>query len=177
MSKLDSLASGKSAVWILSLSFIAVMVMSLVLDQLRPPGGWIALEFPAWVEPAPGDLPENWSRPDRDAALFGLGLDYLYLLLYPLFLSLLCARASLLWNLPRWLERAGRLFSRLVWLAAPLDALENAGLYVLLRGNDGESLRWFISLVSAPKWIIALAALFVGILCLVVRVFGLLRKG
>jgi hypothetical protein len=177
MNKLDSLASGKSSVWVLSLLFIAVLVLSLVLDQLRPPGGWIALEFPAWVEPAPENLPESWSRSDRDAALFGLGLDFLYLLLYPLFLSLLCARASLVWNLPGWLMRASRLCSRLVLLAAPLDALENAGLYFLIRGNDGEAFQWFISLVSAPKWIFALAALFVGILCVMVRIFGMFRSG
>jgi hypothetical protein len=86
--KLDSWASGNSAVWSLSILLISILFLSLVLDQLRPPGGWIALEFPAWVEPAPQNLPENWSRSDRDAALFGLGLDYLYLLLYPLYLSL-----------------------------------------------------------------------------------------
>jgi hypothetical protein len=177
MSKLDAWASGKTSVWILSLSFIAVLALSLVLDQLRPPGGWIALEFPAWVETAPEHLPENWSPSDREAALRGLGLDYLYLLMYPLFLSLLCIRASILWNLPRWLERAGRLFGRLVWLAAPLDALENAGLYFLIRGNTSESLQWFISLVSAPKWIIALTALFVGMLCLAARTLGMFKRG
>jgi uncharacterized membrane protein YhdT len=171
------LASGKSSIWILSLSFIAILILSVVLDQLRPPGGWIALEFPAWIETAPGHLPENWSPSDRDAAQWGLGLDFLYLMLYPLFLSVLCAQASLLWNLPRWLTHTTRLFSRLVWLAAPLDALENAGLFFLIRGNDAASLQWFISLVSAPKWIIALTASFVGMLCLTVRFFEILRKG
>ena len=177
MSKLDAWATGKSSVWVLSLSFIAVVVLSVVLDQLRPPGGWIALEFPAWVETAPENLPQNWSPSERDAALRGLGLDYLYLMVYPLFLSVLCAQASLMWNLPQWLGGTCRLFSRLVWLAAPLDALENAGLYLLIGGNDAASLQWFISLVSAPKWIIALAASVVAMLCLTVRFFEILRKG
>ena len=177
MSRLDAWASGKASVWMLSLSFIALLFLSLVLNELRPPGGWIALEFPAWVETAPEHLPENWSPAERDAALRGLRLDFLYLMLYPLFLSFLCAQASLLWNLPRWLSHTSRFFSRLVWLAAPLDALENAGLHFLIRGNDAASLQWFVTLVSAPKWIIALAASFVGMLCLTVRSFEILRKG
>ena len=177
MSKLDAWATGKSSVLILGFSFIALVILSLWLNELRPPGGWIALEFPAWCDTAPEHLPENWSPSERTAALRGLGLDYLYLMVYPLFLSVLCAQASLMWNLPQWLGGTCRLFSRLVWLAAPLDALENAGLFFLVRGNDAASLQWFISLVSAPKWIIALLASIVAMLCLTVRFFDILRKG
>lgn len=164
---ISSKKQGKG-LWVL---FFAMLFVGLVLDQLSPPGGWLALEFPALVEPAPGNAPASWTPGQREAVLFGLGLDFLYLIIYPLFLSLLCGRASQHWKLPGWLARTSLFFSGLVLFAMPLDALENFGLYFLIRGNSSEALQWFISCVSALMWSITLAACFVGAACIVSKLW------
>lgn len=145
------------ALWVL---FCTVLMAAWVLDSHKPPDGWLSLEFPRWLglTAAP---PSEWTAPEREAALFGLGLDFLFLVLYPLYLSLLCSRARRHWSQPAWLAAACAMFSWLILVAAPLDALENIGLYWLIRGTDDEALQWFVTVVSALKWLIALACLAV----------------
>lgn len=143
------------ALWLL---FCAVLVVAWVLDAHKPPDGWLSLEFPRWLGLS-ADPPRDWTADQRETALFGLGLDFLFLVLYPLYLSLLCSRARRHWSLPRWLAAACAVFSWLILVAAPLDALENIGLYRLIRGFDGEGLQWFVTVVSALKWLIGLACL------------------
>jgi hypothetical protein len=103
---------------------------------------------------------------ERDAALFALGLDFLFLIIYPLFLSILCGRAGLNWNLSAWLARTSLFFSGIVLLAAPLDVLENIGLYLLIKGSTSDTLQWSISIVAGLKWFIALAATLVAACCI-----------
>lgn len=146
------------ALWLL---FCAVLVVAWVLDAHKPPDGWLSLEFPRWLglSAAP---PNEWSTEQRETALFGLGLDFLFLLLYPLYLSLLCDRAGRYWSLPVWLAGACAVFSWLILAAGALDVVENIGLYWLIRGDDGAALQWSVTLVSALKWLIALTCLAVA---------------
>lgn len=159
--------------WIL---FFALLGVGGILGQLTPPGGWLALEFPAFNDLSIDSSPGSWSPGERDAALFGLGLDFLFLIIYPLFLALLCGRAGRNWNLPAWLARTSLFFSGLVLFAAPLDAVENFGLYFLIRGNTSETLQWLITTVAAFKWLIALAALFVAVCCIATMLWRGLSK-
>jgi hypothetical protein len=151
------------ALWLLFFAFLAV---GGILGQFAPPGGWLTLEFPAFADLSLENSPASWERGERDAALFGLGLDFLFLIIYPLFLSLLCGRAGRDWKLPKWLARMSLFFSGLVLLAAPLDVIENFGLYFLIRGNTSETLQWMITTVAAFKWSIALAAGLLGLCCI-----------
>lgn len=154
--------------WLLLAAFV---VVGGVLDQLSPPGGWLILEFPAWADLSADKSPVSWQPGERDAALFGLGLDFLFLIIYPLLLALLCGRAGLNWNLSAWLSRTSLFFSGLVLLAAPLDALENIGLYLFIRGNTGDTLQMAISIVAGLKWFIALTAALVVALCILNRIW------
>ena len=79
---------------------------------------------------------DSWAGPAREAALLSLGLDYLYLVLYPLAIGLgavLVAQRLA----PRW--RLGALFGLLcawaVLAAGFLDAAENYALIRVLRGE------------------------------------------
>lgn len=157
-----------AALWVLAL---AALLVSLVLGRHRPPGGWLSLEFPALAGPE-WEAPESWSAGEREVALFGLGLDFLFAVLYPLFLSLLLGRAAERWTLPGWLRRTSSFFSGLVLTACPLDAAENVGLYLLIMGSSAAGLGWAVTVVSAAKWLVALAALPVAVLCLGARVLG-----
>ena len=72
-------------------------------------------KVPAFTDLSLDSSPGSWTPGERDAALFGLGLDFLF----------------------------------------------------LIRGNAGETLQWLITTVAAFKWLIALAAAFVGACCIV----------
>lgn len=84
---------------------IALVIVGGVLGKLSPPGGWLTLEFPVCADISVDNTPGSWEPGERDAALFALGLDFLFLIIYPLFLSILCGRASLNWDLSAWLAR------------------------------------------------------------------------
>lgn len=146
-----------------------VVAVGGALDQFRPPGGWIALEFPAWTESLSRNPPARWQADEREAALFGLGLDFLFLMIYPLFLSLLCGRAAVEWDLPAWLSRVSGLFAAVVLLAAPLDALENIGLHRMIMGDDSPHLQVFVTAVAAPKWFLSIATALIGLYCVFVH--------
>jgi len=152
-----------AALWIL---VVLVIVVGGLLDQLRPPGGWIGLEFPAMTDVMATNAPSLWQPHERERALFALGLDSLFLVLYPLLLSLLCARAAENWRLPAWLANLCGLLAGVVLLAAPLDALENAGLYLLIMGNESEALQLFITAMAAPKWLLAITTGLVWLACI-----------
>lgn len=153
------------ALWAL---FFATLIVASILDVHKPPDGWVCLEFPAWLGRS-AIPPSQWTEGQRAVSLFGLGLDFLFLFLYPLFLSLLCSRASERWRLPNWLAALTGMFSFLILAAAPLDALENIGLYWLIAGADGEALQWLITITSAGKWLIVLACLPVALAALIYR--------
>ena len=151
---------------VLWLLLIALVIVGGVLGKLSPPGGWLSLEFPVFADISVDNSPGSWNPRERDAALFALGLDFLFLIIYPLFLAILCGRAGLNWNLSAGLARWSLFFSGLVVLAAPLDVLENIGLYLLIRGSTSDALQWSISLVAALKWFIALAATLIASCCI-----------
>src|ERR1043165_7987276 len=73
------------------LALVACVAVALVEKAYRPPGeyGWFTLEFPALLKPPP---PDAWTPTFRDRSFFGLGLDFLFLCLYPFVLSLWCGQ-------------------------------------------------------------------------------------
>lgn len=145
------------------------LLLMLALSRLEPPGGWIRLEFPALNDSTGPGSPRSWSQAQREKALFGLGVDFLFLLVYPLFLSLFLERAGTLWKLAPGLARQCLALSSVILLAAPLDALENLGLYWLIRDEAGIALRWFITAVAALKWLLVLFAVAAVARCLWAR--------
>ncbi len=143
----------------------ATLVVGLSLNSFRPPGGWLPLEFPAWCRSAPS--PDSWSVRERETALFGLGLDFLFMVLYPFFLSLFFGRGKAQWALPDWMLKSCGVYSGLVLLACPLDAAENIGLHRMIT-QSADGLELFVTVVSAAKWFIALASFPLALACGVV---------
>ena len=153
----------RRATW---LAFLAVVIVSVPLERVKPPGGYIALEFPALhIGDAPD--PSGWTPSAREDAFFGLGLDFLYLVLYPLWLSLACFLAAMRAESTSRLGAFAATASAWVWAATPLDAAENTGLYFWLHGHHQSWLALAISLVAAAKWVIALGAAGVALLAVI----------
>ena len=119
----------KTLFFLFLFSTIALFAVFAALDApLRTasaPNGIVSFEL-AWSPGASGEMVGSWSEYARLLAAFGLGIDYLFMPIYALALSLGILLAS---------SRHGGAFARLgAWmgwaaLAAPLfDAVENYGL-------------------------------------------------
>jgi len=144
-------ALGILAVLTISVSF-SLSSNSAVLATEAAPRGIISYEF-AYTATAAEQMLLSWSPMARQRAMLSLGLDYLFLVLYPAFISLACARVAL-----RLRERspgAARLGVLLAWLvlaAGVLDAVENYALIQMLLTGPSDlwaQLAWWC---ATPKF-------------------------
>ncbi len=136
-------------------------VMAVVSEPLKNatvPGGILDFEFAGNQATAQAIL-DSWSPEVREMAMLGMGLDYVYLVVYSVFLSLACIAVAQRFSGPA--PRAARLGFGLSWLvltAGLFDAIENFGLIRLL--IDGPSDVWArVAFVCAiPKFMLVGAA-------------------
>jgi len=132
---------------------LATLALSMVLTALPPPGGYLVFEFPALFVGSEFD-PAGWTAVQREQVYFALGLDYLYLIAYPLLLSRWCQalarRLPAISTMGSGLRRA----ARWVWVAGAFDAIENTGLYFWLGGMMEKVLAITISVCAGLKFLI-----------------------
>ena len=86
--------------------------------------------------------------------MLSLGLDYLYLGVYPAFISLACV-----WTARRIARRAGIALAWAVLLAAPLDAVENTALVWMLVHGPGDAAAVLAWACALPKFALVFAGL------------------
>lgn len=126
---------------LLALTLILSIAMSVVGQPLitrAAPSGIVSYELAGDASQA-RQMIESWDATARAYAAFGLGLDFLYLVLYSMTIGLACvwvadANRARQWPLAGW----GALLAWGVWLAALCDAIENVGLTVMLLSAVGE---------------------------------------
>jgi len=134
------------------------------LKNATVPGGILDFEFAGNRATAQAIL-DSWSPEVREIAMLGMGLDYVYLVVYSVFLSLACIAVAQRLSGPA--PRAARLGFGLSWLvlsAGLFDAIENFGLIRLLL--DGPSDVWArVAFVCAiPKFMfVAAAGIYAGL--------------
>jgi hypothetical protein len=88
------------------------------------PQGVVSLELAGSVEKAQ-QIIASWDKTARLMAAFGLGLDYLFMVVYPLTIGLACIWAADILRCHHWpLAALGSWFAQGSWLAALLDARE-----------------------------------------------------
>ena len=135
----------QAKVWV----FIALLLFTLALTvglsiqgrRLRTPAapqGIISFEL-AGTRAAADRIVNSWSPAPRDDAFINLGVDYLYLFLYPLTISLAChltARRDERFARRAWI--AGAILSWVVLAATPLDATENYALIKVLKSSRSD---------------------------------------
>lgn len=132
---------------------------------VTPAAPYGILSFELAASPAAARLQmASWDAGAREAAAFTLGLDYLFLALYPcaLAVGLLLAAPGL----GRWSSRLSALARAAAWLslaAAPLDAAENAALWLTLQG-EGSPWPQVALICAVPKFaVVALALVVLGL--------------
>jgi len=88
------------------------------------PQGVVSLELAGSVEKAQ-QIIASWDKTARLMAAFGLGLDYLFMVVYPLTIGLACIWAADILRCHHWpLAALGAWFAQGSWLADLLDAVE-----------------------------------------------------
>ncbi|MEZ4587824.1 MAG: hypothetical protein R2909_15670 [Gemmatimonadales bacterium] len=133
---------GRAFGFVTGLTLAVWLMLSVANAPLRTeaaPAGIVSFELAGSAEKADAVI-RSWGPRQREAASFGLGLDFLFLLLYPTAISLAVAMVTerLILPAPR-LAHWGRTISLALPAAAVLDAVENAALWRMLQlgATDG----------------------------------------
>lgn len=146
------------------------VVVAVVLYLVQPPCGYVVMELPV-LPSDPQCSPSGWDSVDVERAFFGLGLDFLFLFLYPWWLSLLCEVVEQRLDHRDLMRRTIATCGSTVWVAGALDMVENIGLYFWLSGEREATLAWMISAAAASKFMILVTV----VLCLLAMAGPALR--
>jgi hypothetical protein len=144
-----------------------------ILVTPQAPYGIISFELTGHIHGAAAIL-QSWSPQAREWAMWIQGLDSLYIIVYPAWLSL--AAAMLAARLGTGWRSVGLAVSWLVLACTPLDAVENHALVQqLTQGPDAgyaELARW----CAIPKFVLAAVAASFLILAAATRLSRRLRR-
>lgn len=127
------------------------------LDQLlkaREPGGIFALEF-AWSGRRATEILVAWQGLEEVVRL-QTWWDYLFLLCYPLGIALACAMLADAPHNP--VPLIGAFVAWAVLVAAPLDAIENLGMLLMVEYGASETLAKLTTWCAGLKFTLLLAA-------------------
>lgn len=145
----------KRLFWLaLLLTLLTLAALGLIDDGLKTaasPSGIVSFELCAYGDRCSGML-QAWTPHARDLALLSLGIDYLFMLLYPgaICLGLLLA----LGYVPSGLKPATRSLAWLIWVAGLADAIENFGLIHMVLANTSNEWAWPASIAATVKFVI-----------------------
>ena len=147
---------------LLGLTVLLIFVFAVsgaALTTKAAPYGVVSFELAGSVENAQKIL-TSWDADAQIRAAFGLGLDFLFMVLYAITIAFGCGMAARVLQRRNWpLARWGNLLAWAVILAALLDVIENLALTIVLFGNITspwpEIARW----CAIPKFVL----IFIGI--------------
>lgn len=164
-------------VLVISLSLTVVVGAALVLldaelKGVHSPYGIVSFELCA-VSSNCLDIIDEWNAREKLIAAFGLGLDYLFLIVYSAVIC--CALVVVSWNLKAPYKRIS---FRLVWLAVAagvFDLLENTFLTVMLLSGVSHPYEWYSTGSAMAKFACLGFVLVWFVILLVVRMFRIAR--
>ncbi len=156
-----------SLFWPLLVATLLVMALFQFLDRpLRTPAapwGVVSFELAGSVDKARSII-DSWDDQARLSAAFGLGLDYLFMVLYATTIAIACLwSADIYGSLGWWLAGLGGLMAWGVWLAALLDGIENYSLWRLLSGPVSDPWPKIARWCATIKFILITIAMIYGI--------------
>ena len=118
-------------------AFFAIAATNQPLQNDVAPLGIISLQV-SGTPPRAVAILDSWGETERIYAAFNLGLDYLYLFCYSVFLSLICAHLARAQQCSsQRLSTAGVSLAWALLVAAVFDMVENYALLQLLSGQIG----------------------------------------
>ncbi len=140
------------------LSFVLLITLNRIDLHLKTdaaPQGIISFELASNPDVSQ-QMIQSWDGAAKMYAAFSLGIDYLFMISYALFLSLLCMLLANKFSEKRFHYNAGILLSYGLWLAAVLDAVENFALFRLLFGSTNTLYSGLAAGCAGVKFILVL---------------------
>jgi hypothetical protein len=157
--RLTPAARRRGLVLMLCASCVLLFVMQQVGEPLKTgaaPGGIVSFEL-AGTPAAAAAIMASWSPPVKMRAAFSLGIDYLFLVVYALFISLACRQsAEAISSSSRFFHGTGLLLAWAQFPAGALDAVENTLLWQVLQGSTA------VYPAAAARWCAILKFALVG---------------
>lgn len=145
-------------VWLVMMGVgVPIFTLDCKLQTETTPRGIVDLEMP-WCAERHDEILGAWDQDQRDAARLQTQIDYVFLLLYPVVLSLACWLLAGTYYRGIWF-RAGRWIAFAVLFAAPLDALENVFLLQSLAGDVPDFVPVVTSTLASLKFGLVFLAL------------------
>lgn len=115
---------------------IALRILDIPLRTAVAPRGIVSFEL-AKDASASRQILASWNTQAKTHAALSLGLDYLFLIVYAVFISLACVQVGkALRHVSPLLARLGGILAWAQFLAAILDAVENGALIFLLLNSE-----------------------------------------
>lgn len=113
----------------------------------------------------------SWDLQAKINAGLSLGIDFLYLIVYSIFFATSCYLISQKYiNKNNWMFKTGLLLTKLQFVAALFDAIENIALIKLLLGSNNS----LLSLIAYYSASIKFAIIAIGILYIIIGLVTLL---
>jgi hypothetical protein len=140
-------SNAQKRLWFGSLTISAVSLLAIkALDESlvndAAPSGIISFEFARSITRAQQIL-SSWDAADKIRCALSIGVDYLFLVSYALFISVGCAYiANALKIRKPFLAKIGFVLGWAQFIAALLDAIENTALIQLLLGSRNQIYSW-----------------------------------
>lgn len=114
------------------LIFVIFRFLDIPLRTAAAPSGIVSFELAGSQEKS-SQILASWDDHADLYAAFGLGFDFLFMLVYSTFISLGCLMTSLKHS--GWFSKVGFWLGWGAFLAASMDAIENLALWKQLSGN------------------------------------------
>ena len=146
---------------------IVVMVITEApLKKPETPAGIINLELAFDTAHSNKTIAAWTSANVIGAARINTYWDFLFIFFYSLFLFLCSKKLSAKFNPGNWKRKAGLFVSKVILVAALLDATENSGMLLTLNGKGSSAVVLITSICSAAKWTIVLLTILYILLAL-----------
>lgn len=145
----------RRALWLLialaTLTYIGIAVIDLQLRSSATPYGIVSFEF-CYLTDSCNTALVQWGSKQKALAMLSLGIDYLFLILYPavIFIGLLLIAPSV----PRNLLRFTVVIARSCFVMGLADAVENFALIQIIVTESGEFYGGVATIFAAIKFTI-----------------------
>lgn len=154
---------------------VAALILLIILSVVDQPlknvhsGGMIAFELTGSFEHSQ-EMLDSWDHNAKLFAAFSLGIDYLFMVAYSLFLALLIFKLSEKFiGQKEWFSQLGIYLSWAQFAAAFFDAMENYFLLRILLGSQSEIFSSLAFYSASIKFVLIILGLIYIVSALILR--------
>lgn len=123
-----------SLLYVFIISVITLRYFNIYLDSAAAPYGILSFELAGSLDQSI-EIMNSWTPLSKIFAGLSLGFDFLFLLVYTLFISLLIHKLNVRLWVGKSFYRIGEMLIWSMFLTAAFDTIENVSLIKLLIGN------------------------------------------